>query len=367
MYSQPSVHAPEHQSTVVFMAPPRAGSIQSPGHNASRALLDAASDYDPADSHTPHASSHRPTDLRFEESQQGYEQDDADGEEDQDYDQDGDDTDGQHTDGGRGAISEPDACGGSRCTGYHSADGTIHHHHARHRMPRIRAVQQRAPLSFGGPTRRASVPTPRGNSNIRRGQETSGSQPAQERCSVRGTTLAAAEEESSGNDPLVWRGHATPPLRPLIPQSSFGLPPLLADMGEPRTSHPHANGGLNGSHQQPIKLLRCTSYCCSLGLDLLALHRHLAEGRGLACRMHKDGLNAVVRESTAIPCAHLPAARPCGAPCRLTPAAVSRKLLSVPPGSCTALNSTVLLRPSHMRGAARTRSTFHTAASSLGV
>ena len=51
-----------------------------------------------------------------------------------------------------------------------------------------------------------------------------------------------------------------------------------------------------GSNHSGAKLLRCTSYCVALGIDLLSLRRHLLDGGGVRCRMtlHKDGLNAVL-------------------------------------------------------------------------
>ena len=48
--------------------------------------------------------------------------------------------------------------------------------------------------------------------------------------------------------------------------------------------------------QQPdrSKILRCTSYCVALALDLMQLYRALQDAHGLPCVMHKDGLNAVL-------------------------------------------------------------------------
>ena len=41
-------------------------------------------------------------------------------------------------------------------------------------------------------------------------------------------------------------------------------------------------------------VLRCTSYCCALALDLMQLSRLFRDTHGLRCVMHKDGLNAVL-------------------------------------------------------------------------
>lgn len=249
-----------------------AGSQGRGNHDVRQALLTAADRVE--DCGTSDGTSQREPDARREGSQQGYEHADADGEDGQHEDENlEDDADGgQLTDGGHGAISEPEAGdGSSQLTGYYSADGTMHGHRAGNRSPRVRAAQRGAALSFG----RASVPAPRGGSTRRR---TTASQPARERRDGR----AAAEDEGSADDTRVWRGN-----EPLIPQSSsFALPPLRVDMPSGIPS-----GGLD---HHPVNLLRCTSYCCSLGIDLVALNRHLAEGRRLACRMHKDGLNAVL-------------------------------------------------------------------------
>ena len=275
----------------------------SPQHDMRRALLDAVDEYEPSVAASPQATSAESSQgtaggedsaqlartARIESSsQQGYEQED-DGD-DGDEDQEEDNTDGgQDTDGGRGAASEPEM-GSSHRSGYHSSDGIIH----RQRIARVRNAQQRPPLSFGPPMRRASAaPTRSGGSSTRRADRAS----ADGSCAARGTrrdTVGSVGHMAStphphpiaeaDGDPLEWRGHQTPPLQP---QSAFGLPPLLADLTEARASHSGANG-------HGPKVMRCTSYCCSLGIDLLALHRHLSEGRGLVCRMHKDGLNAVL-------------------------------------------------------------------------
>ena len=72
---------------------------------------------------------------------------------------------------------------------------------------------------------------------------------------------------------------------PAIAVPVMGMPPLLAAMADRMTP---------GGAAPPQRVLRCTSYCVALALDLLTLYRHLCEGRGLNCRMHKDGLNAVL-------------------------------------------------------------------------
>ena len=100
-------------------------------------------------------------------------------------------------------------------------------------------------------------------------------------------------------DPLVWTGGSPPPAPPLQPpsvisiNSGFSLPPLLSG------SAAGINGGGGSSVHDPSKILRCTSYCCALALDLIHLYRVLDGVHGLPCQMHKDGLNAVLhcRES----------------------------------------------------------------------
>ena len=89
-------------------------------------------------------------------------------------------------------------------------------------------------------------------------------------------------------DPLLWTGGSPPPVQlaaPAIAVPVMGMPPLLAAMADRTTP---------GGAAPPQRVLRCTSYCVALALDLLTLYRHLCEGRGLNCRMHKDGLNAVL-------------------------------------------------------------------------
>lgn len=270
-------------------------SIQSPVHDVQAALLDAAHEFEP----TPTPASGRDSE---EHGQPASDQDDGDGDEDQNdcEDQDGgDDTDGdgvQNTDGGRGAISEPVRM--NHNAGYHSADGTVHRH------PRM-------PLSFGGPTRRVSREPAMRNAaaaagggncgggcdrNVRRGElavpcggARGGASSSHQGAPPRQGRNPRNPSEADDTDPLIWAGGVlTPPMQPAH-APAFGLPPLLADRGG------YTHHGAHGSHNgQPLKLMRCTSYCCSLGIDLLALHRHLAEWRDLTCRMHKDGLNAVL-------------------------------------------------------------------------
>ena len=102
-------------------------------------------------------------------------------------------------------------------------------------------------------------------------------------------------------DPLEWRG-GSPPTQPLASSSSIGmgsinggggfagLPPLLAGLEN------NGPGPLPTPSRTPSasKILRCSSYCCALGVDLMLLYRALSDAYGLPCRMHKDGLNAVL-------------------------------------------------------------------------
>ena len=108
-------------------------------------------------------------------------------------------------------------------------------------------------------------------------------------------------------DPLVWTG-GSPPSQPVAISGSLGgggssafagsggggsfagLPPLLAGLesANPPSRTPSAS-----------KVLRCSSYCCALGIDLMLLYRALSDAYGLPCRMHKDGLNAVLHATEA--------------------------------------------------------------------
>ena len=185
-----------------------------------------------------------------------------------------DEDDGDHTGGGRGggALSEPEI-GPATVSGY-SSDIT----RDLPRLPRASHRTPRGPLSFSGAT--ACRPPSRNG----RATEASGHKPeARVRPQRRDPYSREQRAHMAESDPLEWTGGSPPPAVPPA-GPSFSLPPLLSDTNE--TRH---NAGIS-----PLKVLRCTSYCCSVGLDLLSIYRALAEGEGLICQMHKDGLNAVL-------------------------------------------------------------------------
>ena len=210
-------------------------------------------------------------------------------------------------DGATGALSEPEfgAYSPPPASDYDlpsSAHGHHHHHHhlheapaetaahrtsgyssdtSRHDMSR-RAVNhaQRPFLSFGGATATTRRP----------GDAQQQSTHRHRRSGVRMRT---------DEDPLIWTG-GSPATQAISINggnggnaSSFGgLPPLLAGLeGAPPLGPPmHART----PSADATKVLRCSSYCCALGIDLMLLYRRLSDAYGLQCRMHKDGLNAVL-------------------------------------------------------------------------
>ena len=123
--------------------------------------------------------------------------------------------------------------------------------------------------------------------------------------------LLREEEDEDGplqlqGDPLVWTGGSPPPVQPLGPPpyaqsqaTNFSLPPANPLLYEPRGCNGSAMASSSAYSpyvQQPdrSKILRCTSYCVALALDLMQLYRALQDAHGLPCVMHKDGLNAVL-------------------------------------------------------------------------
>lgn len=158
------------------------------------------------------------------------------------------------------------------------------------RLPRSSQLASR-PLTFGGqsrghPRRHLAAPAPRSTQTRRAASATRSSH---------GAVARSADEEDerhNTSDPLAWTGGSPPPVPPLSTSAFGGLPPLLAEMVE---RMPSGGAVANGQPAHlPATVLRCSSYCCALGLDLVKLYRTLTESWGLPCRMHKDGLNAML-------------------------------------------------------------------------
>lgn len=148
----------------------------------------------------------------------------------------------------------------------------------------------RAQLAFGGPATRRAGSAPRGAApSIRRG---TAARAPRDRSDVHRRRTIEEDDESLG-DPLVWTGGSPPPVATQpspdigLNGTAFALPPLASMT---RTSLNVTSG--NGSDR--TKVLRCTSYCCALALDLIQLDRLFTDSLGRSCRMHKDGLNAVL-------------------------------------------------------------------------
>lgn len=213
------------------------------------------------------------------------------------YEEEYDDEDvGTYTDGGErpaGTISGgedlPSSCAP---TGYSSEGG------AREvpRLPRPSHHASRPLLSFGGPTSRRQTASSRNRRPSRerivpaRSVHSSRSRSMNEpspnghpRDALDAARARCSERTPPATDPLLWTGGSPPPVTPSA-AGPFGLPPLLA--------LPERTG--SNTTRSEHRILRCTSYCVALGLDLLKLYHRLCEGGGLPCRMHKDGLNAVL-------------------------------------------------------------------------
>ena len=108
-------------------------------------------------------------------------------------------------------------------------------------------------------------------------------------------------------DPLVWTGTSPRPQPFLVPAdseqptTSFSLPPLLAETtngtggmlgGRERTGM-GGNGLTSPSYPPHARVLRCSSYCVALSINLRHLYRALA-AYGRPCAEYKDGLNYVL-------------------------------------------------------------------------
>ena len=241
---------------------------------------------------------------------------------------------GEYADGAAtGALSEPEYSAGAPPASEHELTSDVQHHArpiaqpaemaARHaagyssdttrrdapHMPRIAPPHAgRQLLSFGGATattRRPASPHARGGGGThRRDGKASARVPARKHL---GREHADHHQLRPMADPLVWTG-GSPPSQPVAISGSLGgggssafagsggggsfagLPPLLAGLesANPPSRTPSAS-----------KVLRCSSYCCALGIDLMLLYRALSDAYGLPCRMHKDGLNAVLHATEA--------------------------------------------------------------------
>jgi uncharacterized Rmd1/YagE family protein len=171
------------------------------------------------------------------------------------------------------------------------------------RLPRSSLHASRAPLSFGSRASRATgTSAPHGGSSRASSSSRRAGGSSSSRCgtssgnltgvaggggrseqSVRRVLRPVVEPDDSDDvaDPLVWTG-GSPSFQPLSgPSVAFpNLPPL-----QPETPSRLPSG---------TKILRCSSFCCAVGLDLMLLYRALSDAYGLPCRMHKDGINAVL-------------------------------------------------------------------------
>lgn len=159
------------------------------------------------------------------------------------------------------------------------------------RLPRASHLA-RAPIAFGGATRRSNTDRgpPRTNAPTARPTSRPAARRAERADAHHRLRNYVEEDDDERPDPLIWTGGSPPPVQPLqpaaVPASAFSLPPLLASMA--------LNGTTSSFSHDRTKILRCTSYCVAIALDLMALYRTLADGHGLPCNMHKDGLNAVL-------------------------------------------------------------------------
>lgn len=105
-------------------------------------------------------------------------------------------------------------------------------------------------------------------------------------------------------DPLVWNGGSSGTGNsprptgsigagligaPADASSAFSIPPLMSAVAPRERSHSfNGDGGM-----PPSEILRCSSYCVAVGLNLRTLYRALV-AYGRPCAEHKDGINYVL-------------------------------------------------------------------------